>query len=160
MNSVNQRVEIKIDVDGSGPLKPFPVTCEVLSDGRIMTFLHHSNEQLTPVDGFQEPGSFIQDINYDADFDQIEALLNRSISCTQRISYECKHSKLFNTPGNYILNILRLATSEIFYINLSAPFQFLQVIILDRIRGGSVGIIRRWIIGVAHCPGRENASAV
>ncbi|KYN43175.1 Neurexin-4 [Trachymyrmex septentrionalis] len=104
MNSVNQRVEIKIDVDGSGPLKPFPVTCEVLSDGRVMTFLHHSNEQLTPVDGFQEPGSFIQDINYDADFDQIEALLNRSISCTQRISYECKHSKLFNTPvppGDY-----------------------------------------------------------
>ncbi|XP_011050796.1 PREDICTED: neurexin-4 isoform X2 [Acromyrmex echinatior] len=104
INSVNQRVEIKIDVDGSGPLKPFPVTCEVLSDGRVMTFLHHSNEQLTPVDGFQEPGSFIQDINYDADFDQIEALLNRSISCTQRISYECKHSKLFNTPvppGDY-----------------------------------------------------------
>ncbi|KYN19702.1 Neurexin-4 [Trachymyrmex cornetzi] len=104
MNSVNQRVEIKIDVDGSGPLKPFPVTCEVLSDGRVLTFLHHSNEQLTPVDGFQEPGSFIQDINYDADFDQIEALLNRSISCTQRISYECKHSKLFNTPvspGDY-----------------------------------------------------------
>ncbi|XP_018305702.1 neurexin-4 isoform X2 [Mycetomoellerius zeteki] len=104
MNSVNQRVEIKIDVDGSGPLKPFPVTCEVLSDGRVITFLHHSNEQSTPVDGFQEPGSFIQDINYDADFDQIEALLNRSISCTQRISYECRHSKLFNTPvppGDY-----------------------------------------------------------
>ncbi|KYM97578.1 PREDICTED: neurexin-4 [Cyphomyrmex costatus] len=98
MNAVNQRAEIKIDVDGSGPLKPFPVTCELLSDGRVMTFLHHSNEQLTPVDGFQEPGSFIQDINYDADFDQIEALLNRSISCTQRISYACKRSKLFNTP--------------------------------------------------------------
>lgn len=30
VNSVGQRAELKIDVDGSGPLKPFPVTCEFL----------------------------------------------------------------------------------------------------------------------------------
>lgn len=105
MNSVNQRAEIKIDVDGSGPLKPFPVTCEFFADGRVMTVLRHSNEHSTPVDGFEEPGSFIQDVNYDADLDQIEALLNRSISCRQRINYACKHSRLFNSPGNYVLNI-------------------------------------------------------
>ncbi|XP_015181764.1 PREDICTED: neurexin-4 isoform X6 [Polistes dominula] len=98
MNSVNQRAEIKIDVDGSGPLAPFPVTCEFFTDGRVMTVLRHSNEYPTPVDGFEEPGSFIQDINYDADLDQIEAFLNRSTRCRQRIKYECKHSKLFNTP--------------------------------------------------------------
>jgi len=96
---------MEIDVDGSGPLKPFPVTCEFLSDGRVMTILRHSNEHSTPVDGFEEPGSFIQDINYDADLEQIEALLNRSISCRQRINYACKHSRLFNSPGNYVLNI-------------------------------------------------------
>ncbi|XP_012235285.2 neurexin-4 isoform X1 [Linepithema humile] len=98
MNPVNQKAEITVDVDGSGPLKPFPVTCEFFTDDRVMTVLHHSNEQVTPVDGFEEPGSFIQEINYDADFDQIEALLNRSISCRQRINYACKHSKLFNSP--------------------------------------------------------------
>ena len=27
-NAVDQREELKIDVDGSGPLRPFPVTCE------------------------------------------------------------------------------------------------------------------------------------
>ncbi|XP_012266909.1 neurexin-4 isoform X2 [Athalia rosae] len=97
-NSVDQRAEVRIDVDGSGPLRPFPVTCEFYSDGRIMTVLRHSNEQPTPVDGFDEPGSFIQDVNYDADFDQIEALLNRSTSCAQRINYACKQSRLFNTP--------------------------------------------------------------
>jgi len=96
---------MEIDVDGSGPLKPFPVTCEFLSDGRVMTILRHSNEHSTPVDGFEEPGSFIQDINYDADLDQIEALLNRSISCRQRINYACKHSRLFNSPGNCVFNI-------------------------------------------------------
>jgi hypothetical protein len=26
--AVGQRAQVKIDVDGSGPLKPFPVTCE------------------------------------------------------------------------------------------------------------------------------------
>ncbi|KZC15059.1 Neurexin-4 [Dufourea novaeangliae] len=98
INSVNQRADVKIDVDGSGPLKPFPVVCEFYTDGRVRTIVRHNNERMTPVDGFQEPGSFIQDIIYDADMDQIEALLNRSTSCRQRISYECIRSKLFNSP--------------------------------------------------------------
>ncbi|XP_012283135.1 neurexin-4 isoform X1 [Orussus abietinus] len=98
INSVNQRAEVTIDVDGSGPLAPFPVSCEFFADGRVLTVLRHSNELSTPVDGFEEPGSFVQDINYDADLDQIEALLNRSTTCRQRINYACKHSKLFNTP--------------------------------------------------------------
>ncbi|XP_076231521.1 neurexin-4 isoform X1 [Calliopsis andreniformis] len=104
INSVNQRADIKIDVDGSGPLKPFPVVCEFFTDGRVRTVVQHNNERVTPVDGFQEPGSFVQDIIYDADMDQIEALLNRSTNCRQRISYECVRSKLFNSPvpqGDY-----------------------------------------------------------
>ena len=96
----NQKADIKIDIDGSGPLKPFPVTCEYYADGRVMTILRHANEQSVTVKGFPEKGSFIQDIIYDADLDQIEALLNRSESCRQRINYACKHSKLFNSPGN------------------------------------------------------------
>lgn len=117
MNAVNQRAEIKIDVDGSGPLKPFPVTCEFFTDERVMTVLRHSNEYVTPVDGFEESGSFIQDINYDADLDQIEALLNRSISCRQRINYACKHSKLFNSPGTYIFKYLICCTLICICIN-------------------------------------------
>ncbi|XP_019698214.2 neurexin-4 isoform X3 [Harpegnathos saltator] len=98
INAVNRRQDIKIDVDGSGPLKPFPVVCKFSADGNVETIVHHSNENETPVDGFEEPGSFIQDIKYDADMDQIEALLNRSTSCNQRISYRCKRSRLFNSP--------------------------------------------------------------
>lgn len=99
VRSVDQKAEIEIDVDGSGPLKPFPVLCEFYTDGRVATVLRHSNEQLTPVDGFEEPGSFIQDIQYDADMDQIEALLNRSHTCRQRIAYHCKSSRLMNSPS-------------------------------------------------------------
>ncbi|KAJ9588639.1 hypothetical protein L9F63_018073, partial [Diploptera punctata] len=97
-NAVNQREELKIDVDGSGPLRPFPVTCEFYADGRVLTVVSHSNEETTPVDGFQEPGSFTQDIMYEADMDQIEALINRSASCSQRLRYECKQSP---TEGNF-----------------------------------------------------------
>lgn len=58
----------------------------------------HSQEHTTTVDGFQEPGSFEQNILYDADVLQIEALLNRSHSCWQRLSYSCRSSRLFNSP--------------------------------------------------------------
>lgn len=98
VQSVNQRATINIDVDGSGPLRPFPVTCEFYSDGRIVTVLGHSQEHSTIVDGFQEPGSFEQNVIYEADLPQIEALLNRSQSCWQRLTYSCMSSRLFNTP--------------------------------------------------------------
>ncbi|XP_074114384.1 neurexin-4 isoform X3 [Cotesia typhae] len=97
-NAGNQRVEIKIDVDGSGPLDPFPVTCMFYPDKSIVTIVRHSNELPTPVEGYEEAGSFQQEISYDADFDQITALMNRSTSCRQHINYACKHSRLFNTP--------------------------------------------------------------
>ncbi|XP_065156246.1 neurexin-4 isoform X1 [Atheta coriaria] len=98
--SVGPKHNIKVDVDGSGPLDPFQVTCEFYSDGRTATVLQHSNEHVTHVDGFQEPGSFRQDIQYDANDDQIEALLNRSLTCRQHIQYSCKSSRLFNSPSD------------------------------------------------------------
>ena len=100
--AVGQREYFNIDVDGSGPLDPFPVTCEYYSDGRIATVLQHANQQTTSVDGFQEPGSFKQDIYYDANHDQIEALLNMSISCRQSIQYDCRSSRLFNSPSDEV----------------------------------------------------------
>lgn len=36
---VQQKVNIQIDVDGSGPLKPFPVTCEYLSKSFLINIL-------------------------------------------------------------------------------------------------------------------------
>ncbi|XP_049821647.1 neurexin-4 isoform X1 [Aethina tumida] len=104
VQSTGQRADIKIDVDGSGPLAPFPVTCEFYADGRVATVLHHSNQETTSVDGFQEPGSFQQDIHYEADDDQIAALINRSTTCKQHIQYACKNARLLNSPseeGNF-----------------------------------------------------------
>jgi hypothetical protein len=35
-NPVNQRAEMKIDVDGSGPLRPFAVTCEFYGEHHML----------------------------------------------------------------------------------------------------------------------------
>ncbi|GBP09577.1 Neurexin-4 [Eumeta japonica] len=98
--SVSRSAEISIDVDGSGSLDAFPVTCEFYSDGRIITAVQHSVSSSTTVDGYQEPGSFRQDITYDASRAQLEALLNRSHTCTQHLEYACKHSRLLNSPSD------------------------------------------------------------
>uniref|UniRef100_A0A182XZ17 L-aminoadipate-semialdehyde dehydrogenase-phosphopantetheinyl transferase n=1 Tax=Anopheles stephensi TaxID=30069 RepID=A0A182XZ17_ANOST len=99
VHDVKQKQRIEIDVDGSGPLAPFPVTCEFYSDGQVVTVLSHSSEHTTRVDGFAEPGSFEQNIIYEADLPQIEALLNRSTECWQTLTYACRSSRLFNSPS-------------------------------------------------------------
>ncbi|CAH0729114.1 unnamed protein product, partial [Brenthis ino] len=88
---------VLLDVDGSGPLPPFPATCHFYSDGRIITAVQHSAMASTTVDGYQEAGSFRQDVTYDASRAQLEALLNRSRACSQRLEYMCRHSRLMNS---------------------------------------------------------------
>lgn len=87
-----------IDIDGSGLLSPFPVRCEVLRDGRVVTQVRHANEDPTKVDGFEEKGSFQQTIFYDATMAMMEELIFRSTSCSQKLRYDCKRSRLLNTP--------------------------------------------------------------
>merc|ERR1711899_254946 len=90
--------KVIIDIDGSGPLAPFPVRCEFFPDGRNITYVGHLNEEATKVDGFEEKGSFSQVIYYDATMEMMEALINRSVACVQKLGYDCKRSRLLNTP--------------------------------------------------------------
>ena len=90
--------ETIIDLDGSGPLEPFPVRCEFFPDGRNITYVGHQNEAATKVDGFEEKGSFEQVIYYDATMEMMEAMINRSKACVQKLGYDCKRTKLLNTP--------------------------------------------------------------
>lgn len=98
-NPNTKKADIFLDVDGSGPLEPFSVTCEFFNDDQTYTHLHHKYDQVTTVDGFSDAGSYVQDIFYDADFNQIEVLVNRSQHCRQRLHFECLKAKLFNTPS-------------------------------------------------------------
>ncbi|XP_045134698.1 neurexin-4-like isoform X1 [Portunus trituberculatus] len=94
-----KRAEIYVDVDGSGPLVPFPVSCEFYNDGQVHSYLSHKHEKLTTVDGFEKRGSYVQNIIYDAGMEQIEIFVNRSARCRQRIHFECLKAKLFNSPS-------------------------------------------------------------
>lgn len=93
-----RKADLMIDVDGSGPLDPFPVTCLYLSDDRTQTILHHTSEGSQMVRGYQEPGSYIRDLKYDASFDQIVTMVNRSYICKQSLRYECYNARLLNSP--------------------------------------------------------------
>ncbi|XP_050739952.1 neurexin-4-like isoform X2 [Eriocheir sinensis] len=94
-----KKAEIYIDIDGSGPLVPFPVSCEFYNDGQVYAYLSHKHEKLTTVDGFERRGSYVQDIIYDAGMEQIEIFVNRSARCSQRIHFQCLKAKLFNSPS-------------------------------------------------------------
>ena len=95
----SQVAETTIDIDGSGPLAPFDVKCEFFPDGRNITYVRHKNEAPTKVDGFQDHGSYAQEIFYETTVDNMEALINRSKACIQRLGYDCKSSSLLNSGG-------------------------------------------------------------
>lgn len=66
-----------------------------------VTILHHKSERPTDVKGFNKPGSFIQNIIYNAEMEQIVQLVNRSYSCKQNLKYECYKARLLNSPCKY-----------------------------------------------------------
>lgn len=96
ISSKEQR-SIMIDVDGSGPLKPFQITCD-FKNGKTQTHLNHKSETPTDVVGYEEPGRYVKEIIYNANFEQITVLVNKSYKCHQFLKYECKNARLFNTP--------------------------------------------------------------
>ncbi|CAL4184396.1 unnamed protein product, partial [Meganyctiphanes norvegica] len=99
MNPQTKRAEVMIDVDSSGVLPPFPVTCEFFNDGTVYSYIGHKHEMTTTVDGFEKRGSYVLNIDYNANPEQIEVFVNRSSKCRQRIHYDCLNSRLFNSPS-------------------------------------------------------------
>ncbi|XP_013388250.1 neurexin-4 [Lingula anatina] len=91
--------ETMIDLDGSGPLKPFKVVCKFTQTGENETWVGHQNGQETTVNGFQQPGSYRQAITYDANKHQLDELIRRSDTCRQFIQYKCRQSRLMTNPG-------------------------------------------------------------
>ena len=116
--------EVVLDLDGSGPLPPVSVVCEMSTEGEYVTSIKHSNEKDTKVDGFQARGSFHQVIHYHAHERVMKHLLSISGKCWQSLSYKCKQSRLFDSP---------VATVSLLHT-----------------RGGFRGRIRRWTTCQGH----------
>ncbi|XP_034369001.1 contactin-associated protein like 5-2 isoform X2 [Arvicanthis niloticus] len=86
-----------VDSDGSGPLGPLQVYCNVTEDKIWMT-VQHNNTELTWVQGSNTGKPYAMTLNYGGSLEQLEALIDGSEHCEQEVTYYCRRSHLLNTP--------------------------------------------------------------
>ncbi|KAG9477540.1 hypothetical protein GDO78_002767, partial [Eleutherodactylus coqui] len=87
-----------IDSDGSGPLGPFRVYCNITEE-KIWTIVQHNITEVTPVLASFSGRAYYMSFNYSAGADQLEAMINNAEYCEQEVAYYCKHSRLLNSPN-------------------------------------------------------------
>ncbi|XP_069808570.1 contactin-associated protein 1 isoform X2 [Dendropsophus ebraccatus] len=87
-----------VDPDGSGPLKPFTVYCDI-SEERAWTIVQNDRYYRTKVVGSSPDQPYLGEVNYwNASWGEVSSLANGSEYCEQRIEYSCYKSRLLNTP--------------------------------------------------------------
>ncbi|CAF97959.1 unnamed protein product, partial [Tetraodon nigroviridis] len=87
-----------IDPDGSGPLAPFKVSCNMTED-KVWTTVMNNLPAKTTITGSSKEKRTVLQVNYSASMDQVTAITTSAESCEQHISYSCRMSRLLNTPG-------------------------------------------------------------
>ncbi|XP_072910474.1 contactin-associated protein-like 2 isoform X1 [Hemitrygon akajei] len=89
-----------IDPDGSGPLGPFKVYCNMTED-KVWTTLYHDLPQQRTILGSTSATSVAVKLNYSTSLNHIAAITKSAEYCEQYVSYSCRMSRLLNTPdGN------------------------------------------------------------
>ncbi|XP_037066950.1 contactin-associated protein like 5-1-like isoform X2 [Peromyscus leucopus] len=86
-----------VDSDGSGPLGPLQVYCNITED-KIWMMVQHNNTELTRVQGSNPEKPYAMTLNYGGSMEQLEALIDGSEYCEQEVAYHCRRSRLLNTP--------------------------------------------------------------
>uniref|UniRef100_A0A8I5NNJ3 Contactin associated protein family member 5 n=1 Tax=Papio anubis TaxID=9555 RepID=A0A8I5NNJ3_PAPAN len=86
-----------IDSDGSGPLGPLQVYCNITED-KIWTSVQHNNTELTRVRGANAEKPYAMALDYGGSMEQLEAVIDGSEHCEQEVAYHCRRSRLLNTP--------------------------------------------------------------
>uniref|UniRef100_A0A3P9DCR2 Contactin-associated protein-like 4 n=1 Tax=Maylandia zebra TaxID=106582 RepID=A0A3P9DCR2_9CICH len=92
-----------IDVDGSGPIKPQLVYCNMTEENTWMV-IQHNNTELTRLRPFTGVNQYSIHFDYSSEEEQLLAVIKQSEHCEQELSYHCKMSRLLNTPGETPLN--------------------------------------------------------
>ena len=80
------------------------VYCDMTSKSGVgVTVIGHDSESRTLVKGYESPGSYKRNINYDISMEQIVAIMKQSANCEQYIKKECYHSVFrFSSTGSYL----------------------------------------------------------
>uniref|UniRef100_A0A671WCC0 Contactin associated protein 2 n=1 Tax=Sparus aurata TaxID=8175 RepID=A0A671WCC0_SPAAU len=86
-----------IDPDGSGPLGPFKVNCNMTED-KVWTTVMNNLPPRTTVTGSSRERRTVLQVNYSASMDQVTAITTSAEKCEQQIAYSCRMSRLLNTP--------------------------------------------------------------
>ncbi|GAB1301266.1 Contactin-associated protein like 5-1 [Apodemus speciosus] len=86
-----------VDPDGSGPLGPLQVFCNITEDKIWMT-VQHNNTELARIQRSNPEKPYAMTLNYGGSLEQLEALIDSSEHCEQEVTYYCKRSHLLNTP--------------------------------------------------------------
>ncbi|XP_028663070.2 contactin-associated protein-like 5 [Erpetoichthys calabaricus] len=84
-----------IDSDGSGPLGPTLVYCDMTED-KVWTVLNHNNTEMTWVQGSSLENPYSMQFSYSLTQEQLQALVARAEHCEQEIIYRCWRSRLLN----------------------------------------------------------------
>ncbi|CAK6974784.1 contactin-associated protein-like 4 [Scomber scombrus] len=85
-----------IDVDGSGPIKPQLVYCNMTEN--TWMGIHHNNTELTRLRPSPGVNQHSVHFDYSTEEEQLLAVISQSEHCEQELSYHCKKSRLLNTP--------------------------------------------------------------
>ncbi|KAL5009720.1 hypothetical protein ScPMuIL_012025 [Solemya velum] len=97
MYTINDNKEdVIIDLDGSGPLAPFTVGCmgQVDDNNPVETSISHDSKGLILVDGYQAPNFYKHSVTYSTGLAELTEFIERASTCQQSISYSCNNSRL------------------------------------------------------------------
>uniref|UniRef100_A0A3Q3AZG5 Contactin-associated protein-like 4 n=1 Tax=Kryptolebias marmoratus TaxID=37003 RepID=A0A3Q3AZG5_KRYMA len=85
-----------IDVDGSGPIRPQLVYCN-MTDEKTWMVIQHNNTELTKVRPSPGVKQLLVHFDYMSEEEQLLTVIDQSEHCQQELSYLCRKSRLLNT---------------------------------------------------------------
>ncbi|XP_059856054.1 contactin-associated protein-like 4 isoform X6 [Delphinus delphis] len=83
-----------IDADGSGPLEPFLLYCNMTETA--WAIIQHNGSDVTRVRSTNPEKPYAGFFDYVASMEQLQATVNRAEHCEQELTYYCKKSRLVN----------------------------------------------------------------
>nr|XP_033803133.1 contactin-associated protein-like 5 isoform X2 [Geotrypetes seraphini] len=87
-----------IDSDGSGPLAPLYVYCNITED-KVWTTVKHNSTGLVKVQGSDSGKPYSVSLSYNGSMEQLEGMINGAEHCEQEAAYHCRKSRLLNSPN-------------------------------------------------------------
>uniref|UniRef100_A0AAQ6IU35 Contactin associated protein like 3 n=1 Tax=Anabas testudineus TaxID=64144 RepID=A0AAQ6IU35_ANATE len=82
-----------IDVDGSGPIRPQLIYCNMTED-KTWIVIRHNNSELTRVQLLPGKNQHSAHFVYTAEEEQLTAIISGSEHCEQELTYHCRKSRL------------------------------------------------------------------